>query len=140
MDGLRDATFNDGAFAQITKRDKRDAMLIDLKHGEPIRFGADNEMGVISNAEGSAEIVKIADVGLDALIVHDVTRQDPSFAFAISRLASGPYEPTPVGVFRAVERPEYATIASQQLAVAQEQKGPGDLAALLRSQPTWTVS
>jgi len=132
--------FNDGAFAQITKKANRDEMLIPLVHGEPIRFGVDNEMGVISNAEGSAEIVKVADVGESALLVHDETRADPSMAFAISRLASGPYEPTPVGVFRSVRRPEYAANASQQLAVAQDQKGPGDLEALLRSQPTWEVS
>ena len=132
--------FNDGAFNMITKKDKRGSMLIDLKHGEPIRFGDDNEKGVISNADGSAEIVNVADVGEGALLVHDETRQDPAMAFALSRLASGPYEPTPVGVFRAVQRPEYATISSQQLAVAQDQKGPGDLEKLLRSQPTWTVS
>ena len=132
--------FNDGAFNLITKKDKRESMLIDLTHGEPIRFGPDNSLGVISNTAGSAEIVKVADVGLDALLVHDETRSDPSVAFALSRLASGPYEPTPIGVFRAIERPEYATVASQQLAVAQSQKGPGDLEALLRSQPTWTVT
>ena len=115
-------------------------MLIELTHGEPIRFGEDNELGVISNHAGSAEIVNVADVGEDALLVHDETREDPSVAFAISRLASGPYQPTPVGVFRAVQRPEYATIASQQLAVAQDQQGPGDLHKLLHSQPTWTVT
>ena len=132
--------FNDGAFNMITKKDKRGSMLIDLKHGEPIVFGDDNEKGVISNADGSAEIVNVADVGMDALLVHDETRQDPAMAFALSRLSSGPYEPTPVGVFRAVQRPEYATISSQQLAVAQDQRGPGDLEKLLHSQPTWTVS
>jgi 2-oxoglutarate ferredoxin oxidoreductase subunit beta len=57
----------------------------------------------------------------------------------LSRLARGPYEPTPIGVFRAAERPEYAEATSQQLAAAVEQKGPGDLAALLHSGATWTV-
>lgn len=132
--------FNDGAFAQITKKDKRDAMLINLEHGKPIRFGEDHERGVISNAEGSAEIVNVADVGEDALLIHDETRDDPSLAFALSRLSSGPYEPTPVGVFRSVRRAEYATVAAQQLAVAQDNNGPGDLKALLHSQPTWEVS
>ncbi len=132
--------FNDGAFDMITKKDRRDSMLIDLRHGEQIRFGADGEWGVISNAAGSAEVVSVAEVGADALLVHDETREDPSLAFALSRLSNGPYEPTPIGVFRAVPRPEYATVASQQLAVAQDQKGPGDLEALLHSQPTWTVT
>ena len=35
--------FNDGQFDTINKRDVRDAMLINLRDGEPVRFGADNE-------------------------------------------------------------------------------------------------
>ena len=57
----------------------------------------------------------------------------------LSRLARGPFEPTPVGVFRAVQRDEYADATSRQLAVAQDQKGPGDLHALMRSGATWDV-
>ena len=33
-------------------KDARADMLIDLKHGEPIRFGADREKGVILNQFG----------------------------------------------------------------------------------------
>ncbi|MFN3215604.1 MAG: 2-oxoacid:ferredoxin oxidoreductase subunit beta [Acidimicrobiales bacterium] len=132
--------FNDGAFAMITKKDKRDAMLIDLEHGQPIRFGADREFGVIHDPTGGVKVAEVAEVGEDAVIVHDETLRDPSLAFALSRLSSGPYEPTPVGVFRAVERAEYTGTVSQQLAVSQQRSGPGDLHALLHSQPTWEVS
>ena len=59
--------FNDGAFGAITKKDKRDSMLIQLTHGEPIRFGAEKEFGVISDHSGNAQIVKVADVGETAL-------------------------------------------------------------------------
>ena len=90
--------FNDGAFGAITKKDKRASMLIPLEHGQPIRFGENNEKGVILNAKGSAEVVNVADVGESALLVHDETHQDPSLAFALSRLAAGPFEPTPIGV------------------------------------------
>jgi len=131
--------FNDGAFSMITKKDKRDARLIDLEHGKPIRFGADAEFGVAADPDGGVKIVEVAEAGVDALLVHDETRRDPSLAFALSRLSSGPYEPTPVGVFRAVERAEYTSTVSQQLAVAQQRSGPGDLRALLHSQPTWEV-
>jgi 2-oxoglutarate ferredoxin oxidoreductase subunit beta len=48
--------------------------------------------------------------------------------------------PTPIGVFRAVDRQEYGASANQQIAAAQEQRGPGDLAALLASGSTWSVS
>ena len=39
--------FNDGAFEQITGKEHRADMLIPLVHGEPIRFGAEGEHGVV---------------------------------------------------------------------------------------------
>ncbi len=131
--------FNDGAFGQITAKDARDEMLIPLQHGEPIRFGADGARGVVLD-RGGLRLVDVAEVGEDALLVHDETRDDPSIAFMLSRLAKGPYEPTPVGVFRAVDRPEYGGGVNQQLAAAQEAKGPGDLRELLRSGATWEIT
>ena len=91
------------------------------------------------NAQGQLSIVEVADVGEGALLVHDETRGDPDLAFALSRLARGPHEPTPMGVFRAVERPDYGSQVDAQLIEAQARKGPGDLEALLRSGTTWTV-
>ena len=45
--------FNDGAFTDITSRTSRDDMLIDLHHGEPIRFGAQKQFGVFRHLDGS---------------------------------------------------------------------------------------
>ncbi len=131
--------FNDGAFEKITSKDARASNLIPLVHGEPIRFGADNERGVVADSTGQLRLVDVADVGAEALLVHDERRDDPGLAFQLSRLARGPYEPTPVGVFRAVERPEYGDAMSRQLLDANERRGPGDLATLLGSGGTWTV-
>ena len=130
--------FNDGAFGQITAKDARDSMLIPLEHGQPIRFGAEGEKGVVLDG-GGLHLADVAEVGEEALLVHDETRDDPSIAFMLSRLAQGPYEPTPIGVFRAVERAEYGEGVNQQLAAAHDQKGPGDLTSLLRSGATWEV-
>jgi 2-oxoglutarate ferredoxin oxidoreductase subunit beta len=132
--------FNDGAFGEITSREKRESMLIPLVHGEPIRFGPDGSRGVVIDSQQGAHIVEVADVGEDALLVHDETRDDPSVAFMLSRLARGPFEPTPVGVFRSVDRPEYGSAVNQQLAVAQSDRGPGDLQSLLHSAATWEVA
>jgi 2-oxoglutarate ferredoxin oxidoreductase subunit beta len=131
--------FNDGAFETITSKVNRTDMLIPLEHGKPIRFGADGGKGVVVDAQARASIVDVADVGEGALLVHDETRANPSLAFALSRLSTGPTMPTPVGVFRAVDRPEYGSEVTRQLAAAQERKGPGELAALLRSGATWEV-
>jgi 2-oxoglutarate/2-oxoacid ferredoxin oxidoreductase subunit beta len=132
--------FNDGAFDTILNKDARPDMLIDLKHGEPVRFGTDGQYGVTMNEFGEATIVNVDEVGVDALVVHDEHRHDPSLAFALSRLAEHPETPTPVGVLRDVQRPTYEGEMQRQLAEASDRSGPGDLAALLRSAPTWTVS
>ncbi len=132
--------FNDGAFEAITAKDKRGANLIELRHGEPVRFGDDHEMGVVMNARGEAEIVRAADVGDDALLVHDEARPEPSAAFALSRLAERPTTPTPIGIFRAVDRPTYDGETEQQVEHAIEMRGRGDLRALIESGGVWDVA
>ena len=131
--------FNDGAFQQVTAREARSSMLIPLVHGQPVRFGADGELGVTVDNQGRARIVTVADVGEDAILVHDERREEPGLAFLLSRLARGPFEPTPIGVFRAVERADYGSLVQRQLLDARERQGPGDLAALLASGTTWQV-
>jgi 2-oxoglutarate ferredoxin oxidoreductase subunit beta len=131
--------FNDGAFEAVTGKASRDEMIIPLEDGEAIRFGADGHRGVVMNDHGQLELVEVADVGEHALLVHDESREDPGLAFALSRLAHGPHEPTPMGVFRAVERPDYGSMVDAQLLDAQARKGPGDLQTLLASGTTWTI-
>jgi 2-oxoglutarate/2-oxoacid ferredoxin oxidoreductase subunit beta len=131
--------FNDGAFEQILAKEKRPEMLIELRHGEPVRFGPEGRRGVVLNEFGEVEVVEVADVGDDRLLVHDEQRADPALAFALSRLADQPTVPTPVGVFRAVERPVYEDLMQQQLAAAQERSGPGELRALIESGSVWEV-
>ena len=132
--------FNDGAFGAITAKEARADMLIELHHGQPIRFGADGNLGVVLNTFGECEIVDATAASEGDLLVHDEHREDPALAFALSRLAAGPTSPTPVGVFRDVERPTYEGAVQTQIAEAVERQGPGDLAALLSSGATWDVA
>ena len=131
--------FNDGAFEQITGKEHRTEMLIPLVHREPIRFGAEGDHGVVLHGDGSLEVVEVADVGESALLVHDEHRDNPGLAFQLSRLSRGPYEPTPIGIFRDVDRPEYGEGMARQIDEATARRGPGDVAALLRSGSSWTV-
>ncbi|MEZ5169723.1 MAG: 2-oxoacid:ferredoxin oxidoreductase subunit beta [Acidimicrobiia bacterium] len=131
--------FNDGAFSEITAKDKRDSMLIDLTHGQPVRFGENDSLCVVLNEYGEASVARADDVDAESILVHDETRSDPSVAFSLSRLADGPTVPTPIGVFRAVERSTYDGDLQRQLAEAREQRGPGDLAELVDSGATWDV-
>jgi 2-oxoglutarate ferredoxin oxidoreductase subunit beta len=114
-------------------------MLINLVDGEPIRFGPEGRRGVVAGSDGALRIVDVDDVGVDALVVHDAERTDPSLAFALARLSKDDHSPTPVGVFRNVARPEYSAGVAAQLLHASERKGAGDLGALLRSNGTWRV-
>jgi len=132
--------FNDGAFDDITSRQAREEMMINLHHGQPIRFGVDGHRGVVMGGEGQLRIVEVADVGEEAILVHDANRNDPGLAFALARLSHGDHSATPFGVFRDVDRGDYGQLVGAQLAAASERKGPGDLAALLRSNGTWQVT
>lgn len=132
--------FNDGAFSAITAKDRRAANLIELRHGEPVRFGDDMELGVVTDRNGEARIVRVDEVGEDALLVHDEARPEPSAAFALSRIAERPTSPTPIGVFRAVSRPTYDDETQQQIDDAVERRGPGDLRSLIEAGNVWDVA
>ena len=59
--------FNDGAFDAVRAKGEKERNQIRLEHGEPIRFGAEGERGVVRGADGRLELVEVADVGEDAL-------------------------------------------------------------------------
>ncbi|HZN22164.1 MAG TPA: 2-oxoacid:ferredoxin oxidoreductase subunit beta [Gaiellaceae bacterium] len=128
--------YNDGAFDYV--RDDK-ANRIYLEDGAPIRFGEDAAKGVVQDADGSARVVDVADVGEDALLVHAASHREPSLAFALSRVTFDTDGAVPFGVFRRVERPVYDDLLAEQLAAAKERSGEGDLEALLHSGDTWVV-
>jgi 2-oxoglutarate/2-oxoacid ferredoxin oxidoreductase subunit beta len=131
--------FNDGAFDAV--RDARSGRpnRIYLEHGKPIRFGAGAEKGVIAGGDGTLKMVDVEEVGEERLIVHDEKAMDAGRAFALSRLSHTPTGPTPLGVFRAVERPAYEDLVAHQIDSARERSGSGDLSALLGAGETWQV-
>ncbi len=129
--------FNDGAFFALTEKDRAAFNRIPLVHGEPIRFGPDGEHGVARDADGSLAIVAS---GRHDLVVHDAHRDDPTLAFALARLAESPSDPTPIGVFRAVDRPVGITEAGRKIADARSRLAPGALADLLHGSDAWTVA
>ena len=127
--------FNDGAFAALTEKETKDANQIRLTDGQPIRFGVENERGVARGPDGGLAIVDVADVGEDALIVHDPSRPDPGLAFSLARLAENPTVPTPIGIFRDVQRPVYGRTSAPRRGTATEV----ELADLLLGSDSWTV-
>ncbi|MFZ5852862.1 MAG: 2-oxoacid:ferredoxin oxidoreductase subunit beta [Actinomycetota bacterium] len=131
--------FNDGAFDALKDRATADDYLVRLEHGAPIRFGARQDKGVVRDANGALRVVEVAEVGEEALLVHDARADNPELAFALSRLPGDDLAHTPIGVFRDVDRPTYDEQLRAQLDRAVATQGPGDLAALLAGPDTWSV-
>ncbi|GGV77824.1 MULTISPECIES: 2-oxoacid:ferredoxin oxidoreductase subunit beta [Streptomyces] len=133
--------FNDGAFEVLKDKQQSQEALIRLEHGQPIRFGADGSRGVVRDpATGDLRVVDVTPENEADILVHDAHAASPTTAFALSRLADpDTLHHTPIGVFRSVERPVYDTLMADQLDSAVEQRGKGDLAALLAGGDTWTV-
>ena len=126
--------FNDDAFAVLKDRDTRDAATIRLEHGQPLRSAT---RSVVRGADGSLQVVD--DPEAPDAVVHDEHAADPTYAFGLSRLT----DPTPIGIFRSVERKTYDRMMVEQLDTARERAG-GDsevmLAQLLTGNDTWTVA
>ena len=150
--------FNDGAFDALKGTPRAgnadggsaDA-LIPLVHGEPVRFGVPGEDGlgtkgvVRDPATGGVRVVEVTSGNEADLLVHDAHADDPTTAFALSRLTDAGYlNRAPIGIFRQVERPTYDDQArAQVLTASQGTAGTADrqeaLAALLGGGDTWTV-
>jgi 2-oxoglutarate/2-oxoacid ferredoxin oxidoreductase subunit beta len=140
--------FNDGAFDAIKDNDAKAQSIIPLEHGKPIRFGAEQQYGVVRDPDsGSVYPVEVGgesgQVEESDLLVHDAHAPDPTAAFALSRLTDGGVlSRAPIGIFRQVEQPTYDDLAREQIATAKQ--GTGDsraaLAGLLNSGDTWSVA
>ncbi len=134
--------FNDGAFDAL--RDKRQSGInaIRLEHGQPIAFGVEGaERGVVRDpGTGGVRVVDVADVGRENLLVHDAHTEDPSLAFALSRLSSVPTGPTPIGIFRSVQRPVSGRELGAELGANRAAVGTERLDALLHTGDTWTIA
>ncbi|MGH2888869.1 MAG: 2-oxoacid:ferredoxin oxidoreductase subunit beta, partial [Solirubrobacteraceae bacterium] len=62
----------------------------------------------------------------------DPARADPGLAFSLAKLAETPAGPTPIGIFRDVQRPTFSRAATEPPSAEQ-------MAELLSAGDTWTV-
>ncbi len=129
--------FNDGAFAPLTdKETKADTQLV-LEHGKPLVFGKNRDKGIRMSGH-RLEVVELGKgFGESDLLVHD--ERDDALAFLLSTMQP-PKFPSPIGVFRAVDRASYDAAINAQLQKAREEQGEGDLDALFSRGDTWEVT
>ena len=131
--------FNDGAFDLLKDPSTGPMWTVPLRHGEPLVFGPDGASCVVRDDFGGLRIAETNQVAAEDIMVHDAHRENPAYAFALSRLSGSDLRYTPMGVFRSVKRPTYDRMMADQLSAART-KQPADLDTLLAGSDTWTVS
>lgn len=136
--------FNDGAFGVFTDKGTKAATTLFLEDGQPLRFGAENEKGI--RLDGLRPVV--VDLEKDGFSADDLWIHDESDLYkaqTLVRFFDDPRAqaedtlPRPFGVFYATDRPCYEDQLFAQLDHAVEQKGDGDLDALIAGGNTWEI-
>jgi 2-oxoglutarate ferredoxin oxidoreductase subunit beta len=128
--------FNDGAYDHLTDAETREDHRLILKHGERLLFGKDRQRGIGLNAHGDPIVIDIARDGAEKVLVYDETSD--TMPFLLSHMSAAGL-PTPLGVFRALDRPTYEELITDQIALARA-KQPGSAQRMLEEGQTWTVA
>ena len=118
--------FNDGAFEKITSRDARASMLIPLEHGQPIVFGAEGSERRRDPARRRQPRDRVGGRRRARRPARPRPRSVtiPALRSRCRAWPVGPYEPTPIGVFRARGAPRV-----RDADVRADHRGPGQAAA-----------
>ncbi len=132
--------FNDGAWSYAKERDTKADTTLELVHGKPLIFGKNRDKGIRLNGM-DPEVVELGKgISEDDLLFHDEKAPEPSLAYLLSRMRHEDGFPEPIGVFRAVEAPRYDAMINDQVTVATNERGVGDLDKLFASGDTWDVA
>ena len=122
-------------------RDENQARVIHLHDADPSRVGADQ---VVARGD-SGELTVVAAQGADPsrVVTHHAGADDPSAAFALSRLDDPSMAHVPFGIFRNLSRPTYDDLGRGQVDGAITSAGgratDTALTTLRSGRDTWTV-
>jgi 2-oxoglutarate ferredoxin oxidoreductase subunit beta len=141
--------FNDGAFFEFTERETKDERALFLEHGEPMTFAGGTKGIRLDGLQPEVIDLKTGDWSVSDCLVHDETSPELANLIArmswqeatddIPRLDEETPMPRPFGVIHRTERPTYEALVHDQLREVTEERGEGDLDALLRDGETWTI-
>ena len=125
--------FNDGCFDDVANRKVRDEKTIDLMPGEQLKYGKELDKGLRFNGWG-----------LEACSAEESSVWDPTVASTapatmMGELANQEELPRPIGIFRQVEALPFDEGVTQQIDVAKEAKGEGEIKDLIYQGNTWEV-
>lgn len=133
--------FNDGAFELLTDKETKEDHLLYLEHGQPMIFGKEKNKGI--KLDGFKPVVVDLNDGkhsVDDLVVHDEFDTNAGRSFLLAHMTDNPELPTPIGIFRQINKPTYDEGVTEQISKITEKKGKGDLEKVLFSGNTWEVN
>ena len=130
--------YNDGAFSHLSVKSVKDDNILDLKHKEPMIFGKEGDKGI--RLDGfKAEVVKMEkNISKEDLLVHD--EHDRDLAGLLANFTEEESLPTPLGVIFSEDQPRYEELMVDQINLAKEKLGEGDLQKLIAGSDTWEVT
>ncbi len=131
--------FNDGAYENLTNKKVASDNIVELEHGQPMIFGKDHNLGIHldCNVPKIIDLDNDNNVSIDDVLVHD--EKDIVIASMLSSFTHNDNFPTPIGIIYAVDEPIYENLLQDQIDLAIEKQGKGDVEALLNSGNTWEV-
>ena len=131
--------FNDGIHEVVTGKEVRDDRTIILKHGEPMIFGKNNDMGLVLDGL-KLKVVKIGENGItkDDLMIHDAHESNSGIQYMLANMKYPDY-PVALGVIRSVPGNTYETDVENQIEQVRKDSKIKCMDDLLASGATWKV-
>ena len=133
--------YNDNEWLEVEDRKQRVGAALVLEDDEPLVWGSEGSRAGIRIHDGVPSVIELADdhdAVAKGVAIHHERHETPAYAFALASLQR-PAFPLPIGVLRDVEKDCYEAMLQDQIDKSIEQRGDGELHALLHSGDTWTV-
>lgn len=129
--------FNDGAYAELSKPDTKNEKAVYMEHGRPYVFGNNHDKYLRWNCNSFEVAPYSEDLPEDELLIHDEKSGNPMIEFGLASMTYDPNFPTPMGVFRDIEKPTYEDLLIDQINKVKEMKGEGTLEKLWNAGNTF---
>ena len=125
--------FNDKVFDEVAEKKVRDERTVDLVPGEPLVYGAEGDKGL-----------RIDGFGLRQSSASDASVWNPSTPSSAPAMLFADIDresdlPTPIGIFRRIDKPLFEDGVHAQINDVTAKKGAGNLKSLIYTEDTWQV-
>jgi 2-oxoglutarate ferredoxin oxidoreductase subunit beta len=131
--------FNDDIHVEITSKELKDENQLYLKHGQPMLFGKNKELGLIQDGT-RFKVVKIGENGIriEDILVHNALDHDDTKDYMLVRMSRPDY-PIAMGVIRSCEAGVYDDLLYRQIEEVKAKSTIKTVDDLLKSGNTFSM-